>query len=110
MPTRFNAKGLKVTLERMRILTTKDSEGTTVSKRMEHQVVGQILKTQSTDEQNIIHIKVNAPITQIETSWEKDGNENYWEIEMDMRINGRRVFMRYEVPVADLKKHPVLNR
>ena len=105
MPNHFITQDMSARLLNKRIITKRTSEGTSFTKDIAHQEIGNVREGLGTDHLRTMHIKVDIPSARPATSWEKDHSDSYWELEIKMRIKSTWVTINYEVPVADPEQH-----
>jgi len=106
MPQHFHAENIEAKLQKMRIETTHDRSEGTVSRRFsEFQVPCSVEQSSNVQGQQEVRLSLDIPANAAATSWEFDNNEHFWELDIQLRINHRKVFLNFEVPVADPEQH-----
>jgi len=106
MPQQFQTEHTDVKLQKMRIETNRvPGEGTVTKKFIEFQVPCLVERCANVQGRQEFRLSVEVPVDAAATSWELDNNEHYWELDIQLRINHRKVFLNFDLPVADPERH-----
>lgn len=83
-------------LEHLKVVRREESDGVTFEKVMDHKLACQTEEMGSGQ----IRISVNIPKENPATSWDDDEQERWWDLVIVVGASGKKITLRYEVPVA----------
>lgn len=109
MPAMLKLENIAAKLQYTRVDRVEESDGTSFRKKVDLEAPGRVETSLDGPDQCNADISVDVPPNSPETSWVREELTGWWDLVVEMRVEGIDVRLLYEVPVSNPERYPTLS-